>query len=131
MKFYRKEVGRSYYRAMMESYGEINIRTGFQFNKLFYYLAATNLVMNEEEGEEHAHAEHKYITIDGVDGYDDHKCLMRTKRAIAFAEQLSEIEAYRPEKRFADAVKGLHLFGAGIIYPEEMVVLDIGFTQED
>lgn len=71
------------------------------------------------------------ITIDGVEGYNDHKCLMRTKRAIAFAEQLSEIEAYRPEKRFADAVKGLHLFGAGIIYPNEMVVLDIGFAQED
>ena len=77
MKFYRKEVGRSYYRAMMESYGEINIRTGFQFNKLFYYLAATNLVMNEEEGEEHAHAEHKYITIDGVD-YIDFKTVKYT-----------------------------------------------------
>ena len=48
-------------------------------------------------------------------------CLMRTKRAIAFAEQLSEIEAYRPEKRFADAVKGLHLYGVSVIYPEEMV----------
>ena len=38
-----------------------------------------------------------------------HMCLARNKRAIAFAEQLSEIDAYRPEKRFADAVKGLHL----------------------
>lgn len=67
MKFYKKEVGRSYYRAMIESYGETNIRTAFQFSKLFYYLAGTNLVMNEEDGEEHAHAEHEYITIDGVD----------------------------------------------------------------
>ena len=53
-----------------------------------------------------------------------HKCFVRTKRAIAFAEQLSEIDAYRPEKRFADAVKGLHLFGAGVIYPKELVILD-------
>ncbi|MBO5937928.1 MAG: hypothetical protein J6Q82_00310 [Clostridia bacterium] len=53
------------------------------------------------------------------------KCIMRTKRAVAFAEQLSEVEAYRPEKRFADAVKGLHLYGAEIVYPNELVILDL------
>ena len=58
-----------------------------------------------------------------VDGH--HKCLARTKRAIAFAQQLSEIDAYRPEKRFADAVKGLHLYGAKIVYPSELFVLDV------
>ena len=52
-------------------------------------------------------------------------CYIRTKRAIAFAEQLSEIEAYRPEKRFSDAVKGLHLYGAKVVYPSEFVVLRI------
>ena len=52
-----------------------------------------------------------------------HKCFMRSKRAIAFAEQLSEVEAYRPEKRFADAVKGLHLYGAKVVYPNEFVCL--------
>lgn len=55
-----------------------------------------------------------------------HKCFVRTKRAIAFAEQLSEIEAFRPERRFADAVKGLHLYGAKLIYPGELVVLNLG-----
>lgn len=59
-------------------------------------------------------------------GVTYHKCLARTRRAIAFAEQLSEINAYRPEKRFADAVKGLHLYGAKVVYPEEMVLLDLG-----
>jgi hypothetical protein len=54
-----------------------------------------------------------------------HKCFVRTKRAIAFAEQLSEIEAYRPEQRFADAMKGLHLYGAKVVFPEEFVVLDL------
>ena len=54
------------------------------------------------------------------------KCIMRTKRAIAYASQLSEIEAYRPELRFADAVKGLHLYGAKVVYPEEMVTIDVG-----
>ena len=59
------------------------------------------------------------------DGKICHKCLVRTTRAIAFAEQLSEIEAYRPELRFADAVKGLHLYGAKVVYPEELVLLDV------
>ena len=54
-----------------------------------------------------------------------HKCIVRTKRAVAFAEQISEVEAYRPEKRFADAVKGLHLYGAKVIYPEEYMVLNL------
>ena len=61
--------------------------------------------------------------ISVVDGA--HKCIIRTKRAIAYAEQLSEIVAYRPEKRFADALKGLHLYGASVVYPKEMVVLSV------
>lgn len=57
------------------------------------------------------------------EGY--HQCIMRTKRAVAFAEQISEVEAYRPEKRFADAVKGLHLYGAKVVYPSEFMVLSL------
>ena len=57
-----------------------------------------------------------------------HRCFIRSKRAIAFAEQLSEIEAYRPEKRFADAVKGLHLYGAKVMNPNELIVLSVGYS---
>ncbi|MCI6502595.1 MAG: P22 coat protein - protein 5 domain protein [Clostridia bacterium] len=57
-----------------------------------------------------------------------HKCMMHTRRAIAFAEQLSEIEAYRPELRFADAVKGLMLYGAKIVYGDEIILLDLGIA---
>ncbi|MBR2906607.1 MAG: P22 coat protein - protein 5 domain protein [Clostridia bacterium] len=66
-----------------------------------------------------------YVSNNVVKDGDAHKCLVRTTRSIAFAEQLSEIEAYRPEQRFADAVKGLHLYGAKVVYPEEMVLLDL------
>ena len=38
--------------------------------------------------------------------------------ACTFAEQILEMEAYRPEKRFADAVKGLHVYGIKATYPE-------------
>ncbi len=54
-----------------------------------------------------------------------HMCLVRTKRAIAYAEQLNEVNAYRPELRFSDAVKGLHLYGAKVVYPSELVTLAI------
>ncbi len=64
------------------------------------------------------------VKVESEDGMK-HKCLARTRRAIAFAEQLSEIDAYRPELRFADAVKGLHLYGAKVVYPSEMVLLDL------
>ena len=53
------------------------------------------------------------------------KCIARTRRAIAFAEQLSKVKAYEPELRHGDAVKGLHLYGAKIVYPKEMVFLDL------
>ena len=66
-----------------------------------------------------------YVSNNVVVEGNVHKCMARSKRAIAFAEQLSEIDAYRPEKRFADAVKGLHLYGAEVIYPSEMVRLDL------
>lgn len=55
----------------------------------------------------------------------EHICIARTTRAVAFAEQLNEVEAYRPEKRFADAVKGLHLYGAKIVYPDEIMCVKV------
>lgn len=67
-----------------------------------------------------------YVSSNVAKDGGHHKCLARTKRAVAFAEQLNEVEAYRPESRFADAVKGLHLYGAKLVYPSEYIVLDIG-----
>ena len=37
--------------------------------------------------------------------------------AFTYAEQIAKVEAYRPEKRFADALKGLHLYGAKVTRP--------------
>lgn len=38
--------------------------------------------------------------------------------ATSFAEQIVEIEAYRPENNFSDAVKGLNVYGIKCFYPE-------------
>ena len=65
------------------------------------------------------------VVTDTTSGTPCYKCFARTKQAITFAEQLNEIEAYRPELRFADAVKGLHLYGAKIVHPKELVLLNV------
>lgn len=43
--------------------------------------------------------------------------------AWSFASQITTIEAYRPEKRFANAVKGLLVFGAKVVKPSGLAVL--------
>lgn len=43
-----------------------------------------------------------------------------TNAAITFAEQISKTEAYRPESSFADAVKGLALYGAKVVRPDSL-----------
>lgn len=43
--------------------------------------------------------------------------------AVSYAEQVREVEAYRPERRFADAVKGLHLWGYKVVRPALIATL--------
>jgi len=48
-----------------------------------------------------------------------------SRMATTYAEQISKVEAYRPEKRFADALKGLHLYGAKVVRPTALVVASV------
>jgi hypothetical protein len=43
--------------------------------------------------------------------------------AMSMADQIISTEAYRPEKRFADAVKGLHVWGSKVIRSQALSVL--------
>lgn len=52
-----------------------------------------------------------------------YKIMYGTDQAISYAEQIRKTEGYRPEKRFADAIKGLHLYGARVIRPDMLGVL--------
>lgn len=45
--------------------------------------------------------------------------------ATSYAEQINKVEAFRPQKRFADALKGLHLYGARVVRPEALVVASV------
>lgn len=49
--------------------------------------------------------------------------ILRTDKAIAFAEQIEKVEHYRPEDAFTDAVKGLYVFGAKVVRPKEIYVM--------
>ncbi len=54
-----------------------------------------------------------------------YECMARTKAAVSFAAQLTETEAYRPQKRFGDAVKSLQVWGGKVVRPKELVRLTL------
>lgn len=54
--------------------------------------------------------------------------MIRTKRAIAFAKPLTHTEPYRPEKKFADAVKGFILFDAKVVRPKEVININVKYA---
>ena len=41
-------------------------------------------------------------------------------RAITFAYQLTEMEAYRPQQSFSDAIKALFVYGAKVVRPDSL-----------
>jgi hypothetical protein len=51
-------------------------------------------------------------------------------QSIAFAQQIMETETIRLESQFADAVRGLHVYGAKVIRPELLVRLNLTFAAE-
>ncbi len=58
-----------------------------------------------------------------------YKVLAGTNAAGAYAEQLVEIEAYRMQNNFSDALRGLHVFGAKVIQPSALAVMTINKAQ--
>ena len=54
--------------------------------------------------------------------------MIRSKRAIAFVNPLTHTEAYRPEKTFADAVKGYVLFDGKVVRPKEIININVKYA---
>lgn len=48
--------------------------------------------------------------------------------ATTFADQISKVEAFRPQNSFSDAIKGLHLYGGKVVRPEALAVMDVDVT---
>lgn len=87
--------GTDYNKALIEG-GEVGVAAGFKVN-------LSNNVPNTTGT--------KYKIVAG------------TNAAASFAEQILKTEAYRPEKRFSDAVKGLHVYGAKVFQGKCLSVL--------
>lgn len=87
--------GTDYNKAILEG-GNVGVAGGFQ-------VWLSNNVPNTS-GE-------KYKIIAGVNA------------GTSYAEQLLEVEGYRPEKSFKDAIKGLHVYGGKVLQPKCLAVL--------
>jgi hypothetical protein len=59
---------------------------------------------------------------------DDHEVIAGVQGAISYAEQISKIEAYRPQNSFSDAIKGLHLYGGKLVRPDAIAVAQASQT---
>ena len=58
------------------------------------------------------------------------ECIACSGSAIAFAQQINKTEKLRLESDFATAVRGLHVFGAKVVKPKEMVRVTLTYTAE-
>lgn len=67
------------------------------------------------------------LTAQGVLGTED-LLILRTRRAIAFVEQINQIKTGEVEKGFGTYVKGLALYQAQLIQPKELIVLNVKYA---
>jgi len=62
------------------------------------------------------------VTTDG-EATPTYRVMAGYSGTISYAEQIASVEAYRPELRFADAVKGLHVYGYKVVRPTTLATL--------
>jgi hypothetical protein len=97
-------------------------------NKLFKKAYIKEDTNNHEEMKNGKIAMYSGITVKlsnnvAKDADGTYHMQMKTQRALAYANPKRHVEPYRPEKSFADAVKGFILFGAKVVRPAEIVDL--------
>lgn len=97
--------GTDYNKALIEG-GEVGVAAGFAVNISNNVPATTT-------------------TSEGVKTVSKYKILAGTRAATSYAEQILKTEAYRPEKRFSDAIKGLHVYGAKVVQGKSLSVLTV------
>lgn len=52
-----------------------------------------------------------------------YKIIAGHRIATAYVEQIVDLQTFKPEKRFGDAVKGLHVYGAKVVRPTALACL--------
>lgn len=54
---------------------------------------------------------------------EKYKIIAGHAMATTYVEQVLDLQTYKPEKRFGDAVKGLHVYGAKVVRPTALAML--------
>ena len=97
--------GTDYNKAIIEG-GEVGVGAGFRI------YVSNNVPATS-------------TTSEGVTTVSKYKIVAGTAMGGTYAEQLLKTEAYRMEKRFADAIKGLHVYGAKVVKGDALSVLTV------
>lgn len=79
-------------------------------------------LMNGEVGEAAGFTILKSNNVPNTTGAK-YKILAGHPSATAFVEQVLDLQTYKPEKRFGDAVKGLYVYGAKVVRPGSLACL--------
>ncbi|WP_043737671.1 P22 phage major capsid protein family protein [Nocardia asiatica] len=64
----------------------------------------------------------RIVTTNHLPSVDDPQFVAWSPRAAAYVSQIDEIEGMRAQNKFADRVRGLHVYGGNVIRPEGVVV---------
>lgn len=64
----------------------------------------------------------KSNNVPNVSG-EKYKIVAGHSMATTYVEQVLDLQTYKPEKRFGDAVKGLHVYGAKVVRPTALAML--------
>ena len=79
-------------------------------------------IANGEVGEAAGFAILKSNNVPNTTG-TKYKIIAGHSIATAYVEQIVDVQTYKPEKRFGDAVKGLHVYGARVVRPTALAML--------
>lgn len=85
-------------------------------------MAGDRRLRNGEVGEAAGFTVLKTNKVPNASG-TKYKILAGHGRATTYVEQILDVQTYKPEKRFGDAVKGLHVYGAKVIDPTSLAML--------
>lgn len=77
---------------------------------------------NGEVGEAAGFSILKSNNVPNVSG-EKYKLIAGHSIATAYVEQVLDLQTYKPEKRFGDAVKGLHVYGAKVVRPGALAMI--------
>jgi hypothetical protein len=79
-------------------------------------------LMNGEAGEAAGFTILKSNNVPNTTG-EKFKIMAGHSMATTYVEQVLDLQAYKPEKRFGDAVKGLHVYGAKVVRTSALACL--------